>query len=160
MCPAPPVRGPSADDVDHDGPFTGPVVLVEVEVPKGGFVKRLGDGRVDYVSPLPSPFNYGAIPDTHAADGDRDDVVLLGPRQAAGTRVRSQVRAVVRFVDAGDRDDKLVCSPAPLTPADRRLVWGFFVLYARAKTLLNLARGRRGPTRVERWDEPPPAAAS
>jgi len=126
-------------------------VEVEVEVPRGGFVKRLGDGRVDYVSPLPSPFNYGALPDTTAADGDRCDAVVLGPRLPTGTRAHTVARATVRFVDAGLPDDKLVCSDAPVTPLQRRVVWAFFVAYGRLKGLLNRARGHSGRTAALGW---------
>lgn len=45
-------------------------VDIVVEVPKGSFVKRLPDGAVDYVGPLPSPFNYGSVPAIPAPDGN------------------------------------------------------------------------------------------
>ena len=45
-------------------------VDVVVEVPKGSFVKRLPDGAVDYVGPMPSPFNYGSVPAIPAPDGN------------------------------------------------------------------------------------------
>lgn len=44
-------------------------VDIVVEVPKGSFVKRLPDGAVDYVGPMPSPFNYGSVPAIPAPDG-------------------------------------------------------------------------------------------
>lgn len=121
-------------------------LLIEVEVPRGGFVKRV-HGRVDFVSPLPCPFNYGALPDTTADDGDRLDAVLLGRRQPVGARVRAPHRATVRFVDAGQTDDKLICKDHPLDEADRRRVERFFRAYAWLKGWLNRARGHRGPTR-------------
>jgi len=149
MCPpTPPARdgllGPPPAELQ---------VVVEVEVPKGGFVKRLGDGTVDFVSPVPCPFNYGALPDTVAADGDRDDAVLLGPRRPAGERVPARVWARVRFVDAGDRDDKLVCGHHAPTRWQRRRVLLFFTVYARCKVLLNRLRGKGGVTRLEGWDD-------
>jgi hypothetical protein len=61
--------------------------------------------------------------------------------------VRARVVAVVRFTDAGDDDPKLVCSDAPLSRADRAKIAGFFALYARAKSVLNALRGKRGDTR-------------
>jgi hypothetical protein len=45
-------------------------VDIVVEVPKGSFVKRLPDGAVDYVGPMPSPFNYGSVPAIPAPDGN------------------------------------------------------------------------------------------
>jgi inorganic pyrophosphatase len=128
---------------------------IEVEVPRGGFVKRV-DGAVDFVSPLPCPFNYGAVPGTEAADGDRLDALVLGPRVPAGTVVRAPVRATVRFVDAGMVDDKLVCSHTPLTEADRRTVRRFFSAYARLKGWLNRLRGLRGSTRFVGLEEAAP----
>lgn len=44
-------------------------VDIVVEVPKGSFVKRLPHGAVDYVGPVPCPFNYGSVPAIPAPDG-------------------------------------------------------------------------------------------
>ena len=43
-----------------------PLVEVVVEIPRGSFLKRGSSGRVDFVSPLPCPFNYGSVPDISA----------------------------------------------------------------------------------------------
>jgi inorganic pyrophosphatase len=130
-------------------------VDVLVEVPRGGWVKRTAGGALDFVSPLPAPFNYGCVPDRVSGDGDPLDVVLLGPRRPRGHRESATVRAVVRFVDAGDSDDKVICSPAPLTRRDRWLVHAFFRIYGPAKGLLNRLRRRRGPTRMVGWEDRP-----
>ena len=127
-------------------------VEVFVEVPRGSFFKReLREGvlTVDYVSPVPSPFNYGCVPDTLAEDGDPQDVVVLGPRLDLGTRTRVPVVGVVRFVDAGQRDDKLVASLGPPSTDQRRRLERFFRVYARARRVLNAVRGLRGTTRFE-----------
>ncbi len=126
---------------------TGRSVEVVVEVPRFGFVKRTPRGDVDFVSPVPCPVNYGSIPDTLAEDGDPLDAVVLGPRLSRGARGTFAVRGVVRFVDAGQTDDKLVCKSSPLSRLDRALVVSFFRVYALAKGALNRARGRRGATR-------------
>jgi len=123
-------------------------VDVEVEVPRFAFVKRFEDGTIDFVSPVPTPFNYGAVPGSHAPDGDRLDVVLLGPRQAAGTRLVAPVHGVVHFVDAGQDDPKLIVGPRRPTPSERTQIRVFFATYARAKALLNWARGAPGGTFV------------
>ncbi len=131
-----------------------------IEVPKGGFVKRelhaesgpgrltglLGPGRIDYVSPLPCPFNYGCAPDLPGLDGDPADVVVLGPRLPVGTRVDLPVLGVVRFWDAGSPDDKLVAGQRPITAPQRRRVELFFRLYAFARAGLNRVRGLHGRT--------------
>lgn len=145
------IRRPQSDASGADPLLS---VLVEVEVPRYGFVKRLGDGTVDYVSPLPSPFNYGAVPDSHAPDGDRLDVVLLGPRRAAGSRLTAPVRGLVHFVDAGEPDPKLVVGLEPPTRGDLRRIHAFFAAYAHAKGILNRARGKEGPTRMDGLDVP------
>lgn len=122
-------------------------VTVLVEVPRGGFVKPAADGSVDYRSPLPSPFNYGSVPGRVGGDGDPLDALVLGPRLAAGTEVETRAWAVVRFVDAGRTDDKLVCGAAAPGAIERLAVEWFFRGYAIAKGALNRLRGRPGPTR-------------
>ncbi len=128
-----------------------------VEVPRGSFVKReLHEGhRIDFVSPLPSPFNYGYLPDRPGEDGDPLDAIILGPRLPLGGEVELPVVARVRFVDAGQDDTKLVLSARPLGPRQRRAIAGFFRLYAVAKRALNLARGAGGPTRFEGLEDQP-----
>lgn len=127
-------------------------MTVLVEVPRGGFVKRRADGTVDYVSPLPCPFDYGCVPDRMGGDGDPLDAVLLGGRRRRGDRVSAEVRATVRFLDAGEVDDKLVCSPTPPTRTQRWLVEGFFRAYAVAKGVLNRVRGKAGRTAFLGWE--------
>lgn len=134
-------------------PFASNPVEILIEVPRGSFIKRDARGAVEFVSPLPCPFNYGSVPDWPAADGDAQDAVLLGPRRAAGQRVRAPVRAVIRFLDAGQQDDKLVCAERALGTSDRRLVLAFFTFYALCKRVFNVARGRRGATRCLGWGD-------
>lgn len=124
---------------------------VVIDVPRGSFVKREDDGSVDFVSPLPSPFNYGHVPGTVADDGDAFDAVVLGPRLARGTRLSVAVRATVGFLDAGRDDPKWICSADPLSEAERRRVEAFFRRYAAAKRLINRVRGKRGETRYLGW---------
>lgn len=50
---------------------------IVVEVPKGSFVKRTPEGAVDFVAPLPSPFNYGSVPSVSAPDGKPRAMRLL-----------------------------------------------------------------------------------
>jgi inorganic pyrophosphatase len=115
-----------------------------VEAPRGSFVKRRADGRVDFVSPVPCPYNYGSLPGTVGGDGDPVDAVILGPRRRVGERVRLPVRAEVRFVDEGRDDTKLVLSAQPLGGLQRAGLWMFFTVYAQAKRLLARVRGRGG----------------
>ena len=126
-------------------------ITVVIDVPRGSFIKRSDDGSVDFVSPLPSPFNYGHVPDTLAEDGEGLDAVVLGPRLARGSESSVVVRGRVGFVDAGMEDPKLICAPAPLSASERRRVEGFFRRYARAKRWINRFRGKQGPTEYLGW---------
>lgn len=124
-----------------------PFVTVLIEVPRGSFAKRDAARRLEFLSPLPCPFNYGSVPALRGADQDALDAVVLGPRLAAGTTLRATPRAVVRFLDAGQEDDKLICAAAPLTPGEQRLVLAFFHVYALAKRLRGAVLRRPGATR-------------
>lgn len=119
-----------------------------VEVPAGGLVKWGADGGVDFVSPLPCPFNYGSIPGLAGADGDPQDAVLLGARRPRGSRVEVEHVATVGFLDGGVEDHKWICRPAggarELTAGERRLLLAFFSIYARVKSAAARLRGRAG----------------
>lgn len=130
------------------------IVTVLIEVPRGSHLKRewrstAWGGRLvlEYVSPFPSPFNYGCVRDRRADDGDPADAVVLGPRRPAGSEVRVAVRGVVEFIDAGLADPKLICAGSSPTPAERAQVERFFRRYAVARGWLNRAQGKPGETR-------------
>lgn len=113
-----------------------------VEVPRLSLIKWGSDGGVDFVSAVPSPFNYGSIPDHLGADGDPLDVVVLGPRLPRGATGELPVRGRARFVDGGVPDDKWIVSAAPLRRRDRLLIRAFFSAYAIPKRLRDRLRGR------------------
>ena len=125
-----------------------------IEVPRLTFVKRKPCGSVDFVSPLPCPYNYGSIEGTLGPDGDPLDALVLGPRLPFGARVESRVRGVIHFEDDGAFDPKIVCSPEPLTQSQRKGIERFFYTYMwlkRAIYLRRLRRGRARPTRYLGW---------
>jgi len=122
-------------------------VEVIIEVPRGGFIKRHPDGAVDFVSPVPCPFNYGSVRGSEAADGDPQDAVVLGPRLEAGQLCHVTPWERVCFIDAGVVDDKWICGECPPTAADRRRIRWFFSCYALTKRVLNTFRGKNGTTR-------------
>ena len=128
-----------------------PELEVLIEIPRGSFLKRGSTGRVDFVSPLPCPFNYGSVPLLLGLEGDLLDAVVLGPRLAAGTRLRVRAWDAVTLTDRGMQDDKLICSERPLTAAQRRDVLRFFRFYALCKGLLNVWRRRPGRNACEGW---------
>ena len=90
-----------------------------IEVPRGSFLKRGSSGHIDFVSPLPCPFNYGAVPGLLGLEGDLLDALVLGPRLRYGTRVHVTAWAAVTLTDRGMSDDKLICSDARAEPATR-----------------------------------------
>ena len=130
-----------------------PLVDVIIEVPRGSFLKRGSTGKVDFISPLPCPFNYGSIPAYIGLDGDLLDAVVLGPRLPLGATVTVHAWGAIRMIDQGLYDDKLICSRSPISPWKQRLILLFFMFYAKAKSLLNLTRGRRGRNSCEGWHE-------
>jgi inorganic pyrophosphatase len=146
-------------DVRHDGPTRGagerhaPEVDVVIEIPRGSFLKRGSTGRLDFVSPLPCPYNYGSVPDYIGLEGDLLDAVVLGPRLPLGARVRVKAWGAVGLTDRGLYDDKLICGRAPLGRRERALVLLFFHVYARGKAVLNLWRRRPGRNACEGWGD-------
>ncbi len=126
-----------------------PEVDVVIEIPRGSFLKRGSTGRIDFVSPLPCPYNYGSVPTHVGLEGDLLDAVVLGPRLAVGTRVRVTAWDAVAMTDRGMRDDKLICGTHEPGPAQRRRILRFFHFYARCKGLLNVWRRRPGRNACE-----------
>ena len=108
-------------------------------------------GRIDFISPLPCPYNYGAVPTLIGLEDDLLDAVVLGPRLPLGTRIRVKAWGAVSLTDRGMTDDKLICGVQPLLPAQQRHVLRFFNFYARCKALLNLLRRRPGRNACEGW---------
>jgi inorganic pyrophosphatase len=136
---------------DRDARAPPPEVEVVIEIPRGSFLKRGSTGDIDFVSPLPCPFNYGSIPAYLGLEGDLLDAVVLGPRLRLGTRVKLPAWGAVILVDRGMTDDKLVCSSVSIGARERQKVLRFFHFYARCKGLLNLWRRRPGRNACEGW---------
>src|SRR5271169_7210993 len=133
--------------------FEPPEVEVIIEVPRGSFLKRGSTRRIDFISPLPCPFNYGSVPSHLGLEGDLLDAVVLGPRLPLGAQRRVRVWGAVILTDRGMTDDKLICSDIPLDSLARRRVLHFFHVYARCKGLLNFWRLRPGRNACEGWCE-------
>jgi inorganic pyrophosphatase len=130
-----------------------PEVEVVIEIPRGSFLKRGSTGQVDFVSPLPCPFNYGSIENFVGLEGDLLDAVVLGPRLQCGTRVYVKAYGAVGLTDRGMYDDKLICGCHPIGEKQKRFVLAFFWFYAKCKALLNLIRRRRGRNACEGWGD-------
>jgi len=121
-------------------------IRVQIEVPKGSRIKRAPDGGIDFISPFPSPFNYGSVPETVSEDGEPLDAVVLGGRLPLGHSGDYHIIGLVTFIDGGDADPKVICTQGRWTLEDQRTVESFFKTYARLKGPLNKIRGRFGTT--------------
>jgi inorganic pyrophosphatase len=126
-------------------PRQAPEVDIVIEVPRGSFLKRGSSGHIDFVSPLPCPFNYGAIPTHLGMEGDLLDALVLGPRLHFGTRLRLRAWGAVTLCDRG------ICAETEPGAAEVAKVLRFFHFYARCKGLLNLWRRRPGRNACEGW---------
>ncbi|ADO70034.1 inorganic diphosphatase [Stigmatella aurantiaca] len=124
---------------------------VLIESPRWSMVKRRVDGSVDFVSPLPCPYNYGCIPHLLSDDGDPLDAVVLGPRLSRGQRLLVRTVGVVDFLDAGRGDPKVICCDGPFGPRDRAGLELFFSTYAHFKRALHRTRGQLADTRFRGW---------
>ena len=136
-----------------------PEIDVVIEIPRGSFLKRGSTGHVDFISPLPCPFNYGSVPAYLGLEGDLLDALVLGPRLPLGTQLRVKAWGAVILTDRGMTDDKLICSDRPVNPTERRKVLRFFHFYAKCKGLLNAWRRRPGRNACEGWCEAAQALA-
>jgi inorganic pyrophosphatase len=86
-------------------------IEVIVEIPVGSFIKyEIKDNQlyVDRILDHNYPANYGFIPGTLAADGDAEDVFVLGPYLYPGSRVRAKAIGIIPMIDNGVQDDKIV----------------------------------------------------
>jgi inorganic pyrophosphatase len=89
----------------------------EVTKPGGRLALERVDGRVRRIRYLPYPANYGFVPQTRSdpasgGDGDPLDVVLLGDAAPCGSVHCARVVGVLRLVDDGERDDKILAVAA------------------------------------------------
>ncbi|MET0329746.1 MAG: inorganic diphosphatase [Luteimonas sp.] len=90
-----------------------------VEIPAGGFTKYESDteGRIfvdRFLSmPMAYPANYGSMPGTHAGDGDPlDALVLTRAPLYPGVLIRFRPLGVLRMIDGGEPDEKIIGVPA------------------------------------------------
>ncbi|MDO5505657.1 MAG: inorganic diphosphatase [Pseudoxanthomonas suwonensis] len=126
-------------------------VLLAVEIPAGSFTKyEIGadDGllHVDrfLAMPMAYPANYGSIPRSLAGDGDAlDALVLTRAPLHPGSLIRFRPVGVLRMVDAGEADEKIVGVPVDsvdpsyagirdltdLPVMDRQRIEAFFRVY-------------------------------
>jgi len=116
-----------------------------IETPKYSFWKycRTEKGyEKDFLSPLPTIFNYGFIEGTISPDGMEEDVVVLGPRLPRGSSLeRENFDGIIRFLDNSTRDDKKVVYIGGFYPP--LLLAFYFKLYAFFKVFLYAVQLRK-----------------
>lgn len=96
------------------------VINTVVEIPKWSTLKiewnrELAIFELDRVEPsiFAKPVNYGFIPQTLDEDGDElDTLILTNDPIPTGVYLKAKVVGVMRFVDDGEVDDKIICVPA------------------------------------------------
>ena len=96
------------------------IVNVVIEIRKGERNKYEIDKNTGYLTldrvnatTLGYPTDYGYIPQTLCDDGDPLDVLLIIDESVPhGVVVPSRPIGVLRMVDAGEGDEKLICVPA------------------------------------------------
>jgi len=92
------------------------IVNAVIEIPKGSKIKyeldkKSGLIKVDRVlfSSVHYPANYGFIPQTYCDDRDPLDVLVLGQEPVVPLSImRAKIIGVMRMVDQGEADDKLI----------------------------------------------------
>lgn len=155
------------------------VVNVVIEIPAGSKNKYEYDEKLDaivldrvgYVA-MAHPYDYGFIPETRSDDGDHlDAFVILDHSAFPGCVVAGRPVGMVKMIDDGEADEKIICVPAKdprydhikelldLSPHLPKEIQHFFEHYkdlqgrkteitlwdnaAAAKTLINTARAAR-----------------
>ena len=102
------------------GDVDGGIINVVVEIPAGSSHKiewnrELAVFELDRIDPqiFAKPCNYGFIPQTLDEDGDElDALIITDTPLPTGIFIEAKVIGVMKFVDDGEVDDKVVVVPA------------------------------------------------
>ena len=102
------------------GDVDGGIINVVVEIPQGSNQKiewdrKIGAMNLDRIEPqiFAKPTNYGFIPQTLDEDGDELDALIITDLPLpTGIYMEARVIGVMKFVDDGEVDDKVVVVPA------------------------------------------------
>ena len=102
------------------GDVDGGIINVVVEIPAGSnhkieWKRKVGALMLDRVEPLifAKPTNYGFIPQTLDEDGDElDALIITDSPLPTGIFLEARIIGVMKFVDDGEVDDKIVVVPA------------------------------------------------
>jgi inorganic pyrophosphatase len=96
------------------------IINVVIEIPQGSSHKIEWDGeraafKLDRVEPMifAKPTNYGFIPQTIDEDGDELDALIITDQPlGTGIYLQAKVIGVLKFIDDGEVDDKVIVVPA------------------------------------------------
>ncbi|MEM9593182.1 MAG: inorganic diphosphatase [Acidobacteriota bacterium] len=127
-----------------------------IEIPAGGFTKYELDGDTGHVMvdrfvrmPVTYPANYGSITQTLGGDDDPLDVLVITREPLyPGVIVKARPVAILKSIDGGEVDDKIIAVPASkldptydqvedasdLPELDRKRIEAFFRVYKQLKS--------------------------
>ncbi len=102
------------------GDYQNGLVNTVVEIPEGSILKVEWDRKravfmLDRVEPsiYAKPCNYGFIPQTLDEDGDElDTLIVCDEAMPTGIWLEAKILGVMKFIDDGEVDDKIVVVPA------------------------------------------------
>jgi inorganic pyrophosphatase len=111
---------PDFNQVLTPGDYQNGTVNTVVEIPEGSMLKVEWDRehaafKLDRVEPaiFAKPCNYGFIPQTLDEDGDElDTLIFCDEPLPMGVWLEARILGVMKFVDDGEVDDKIVVAPA------------------------------------------------
>jgi inorganic pyrophosphatase len=86
----------------------GDIAKFEVTEETGVMSWELKNGQPRIIKYLAYPCNYGMVPRTMSGDGDALDCLTLGKMQLRGAVLEAKVIGVIKLIDDGDVDDKLI----------------------------------------------------
>ncbi|PIJ50478.1 pyrophosphatase [Erwinia sp. OLTSP20] len=90
------------------------------EIPAGGMIKYETDSKTGFIvadrfqaMPVAYPANYGSLTQSLGGDGDPLDVIFYTRApMAPGTLIKLRPIGVLKMIDGGEVDDKIVAVPA------------------------------------------------
>ncbi len=109
----------------ESGDYENGVLNVVVEIPFGS-TEKIEWSRTNMEmevnrrepSTFPEPVNYGFIPKTTGGDGDNLDAIIISTSSIpTGSVIKSRIIGVMRFIDGGEVDDKIITVPVNETKA-------------------------------------------
>ncbi len=118
---------------------------IVIETPKYSFFKYQSQGSFfvkEFLSPIPTIFNYGFIAGSLAEDGMEKDIVVIGDRMPQGSVLElSKTDGIVKFIDDSIEDNKeIICLGGYYS---KSLFYFYFHIYAMFKIMYYLILKRK-----------------